>query len=362
MSQAVSESVLGAVDAVLCDLDGVLMSGHVAIPGSTEAVAWCAAQQTPVRVVTNNASRTPGQVAAHLQQAGFAVAADHIMTSACVALEVLAQQVAPPAAVLVVGSESLRRRVGDHGYRVVCSDTVLTGGAAADAVIQGFSPTITWVDLAAAARVIAGGARWVATNSDAAIPLEWGLAPGNGALVNAVRHTVPVDPVVAGKPAGSMFEVAAQSCGVQSGSVLMVGDRLDTDITGAVACGMQTAVVLSGVTTPELLLRAAPAQRPDAVGDDLWDLTTPRSVRAVTTSWAEGAPTCRVNAWAATCPEEGAITVAKAPVAVVADQRARASDLLDGLWACVQAAWARHPDGVVPQSVRLPESLLRVGS
>lgn len=358
MTHCSADSVLGRAAAVLCDLDGVLMAGHKAIGGSAQALAWCAAQHTPVRVVTNNASRTPTQVAAHLQQAGLGIAAEHVITSACVALETLAHHLPAPAAVLVVGSESLRRRVQECGYHVVCSDTVLTEGTPADAVIQGFSPTLTWVDLAAAARIIASGAPWIATNDDAAIPLEWGLAPGNGALVNAVRHAVAVEPVVAGKPAATMFEVAAQSCEVPSESVLMVGDRLDTDITGAASCGMRTAIVLSGVTTPELLLRAAPNRRPHAMGEDLWELATPRSRRTARTIWADSTPTSHVNAWAATCPESETITVAKTPSLATTDPAAHTSDLLDGLWACLQSAWARYPDRPVPAQVQLPQAVL----
>jgi ribonucleotide monophosphatase NagD (HAD superfamily) len=139
------------------------------------------------------------------------------------------------------------------------------------AVVQGHSPDNGWADLAEACLAIRAGALWVACNVDATLPSERGLLPGNGSMVAALRTATDVEPVVAGKPQPLLFETAARSAGASH--PLVVGDRLDTDIAGAVAAGVDSLAVLSGVATPAGLLNAVAAERPTHLAADLTALT-----------------------------------------------------------------------------------------
>ncbi|NUT52998.1 MAG: HAD hydrolase-like protein, partial [Saccharothrix sp.] len=136
------------------------------------------------------------------------------------------------------------------------------------AVVQGLSPDLSWRELAEACVAIRrDGAHWIACNVDATLPTERGLLPGNGSLVAALRTATGVEPLVAGKPATPLLEQAAKSAGAQR--PLVVGDRLDTDIAGAVNAGMDSLLVLTGVSTEEEAMSLPEDRRPTYVGADL---------------------------------------------------------------------------------------------
>jgi ribonucleotide monophosphatase NagD (HAD superfamily) len=164
--------------------------------------------------------------------------------------------------VYVVGGEGLRSAVVAGGFELVDS-----ADAKPDAVLQGYSPDVGWRDLAEAAFAIQGGAIWIATNQDWTLPLERGLAPGNGTLVSAVHTAVGILPDFAGKPATPIFEEAVTR--FAASRPLFVGDRLDTDSRGANAAGLDNAIVLTGVATPKELVGARPEDRPNFILDDL---------------------------------------------------------------------------------------------
>ena len=144
------------------------------------------------------------------------------------------------------------------------------------AVVQGFHPDLGWKDLAEAAYVIAGGALWVATNTDMSIPQARGIAPGNGTLVAAVAAATGQRPLVAGKPEAPLFHAAAKR--LAADRPLVVGDRLDTDILGGNNAGFATVAVLTGVDTRESILAARTLERPDYLINDLTDLYRPYPV------------------------------------------------------------------------------------
>ena len=158
--------------------------------------------------------------------------------------------------VLVVGGPSLADEIRTAGLHPVGvdSDSVV-------AVVQGWSPDLDWPRLAEGAYAIRRGALWMATNVDATLPTERGLAPGNGSMVAALRHATGVEPDVAGKPEPGMFTVAANDVG--SRSPLVVGDRLDTDIEGANRAGMDSLLVLTGVDSIATALHAQYGIRAD---------------------------------------------------------------------------------------------------
>ncbi|RJQ79166.1 HAD-IIA family hydrolase [Amycolatopsis panacis] len=260
-----SDALLAGYDAVLFDLDGTVYHGAQVIEGAPETVAAVRSQGTAVRFVTNNASKSPEDVVAHLRGLGLSAEVAEVHTSAQAAVAVLGESLAKGAEVLVVGTASLANAVAAAGLT-----PVRRASAAVAAVVQGHSPDNAWADLAEACLAIRAGALWVACNVDATLPSERGLLPGNGSMVAALRTATDTEPVVAGKPQPLLFETAARS-----ERALVVGDRLDTDIAGAVAAGLDVLCVLTGVATPASVLRAVPAERPTHLGADLTALTLP---------------------------------------------------------------------------------------
>lgn len=273
MTGALGKAPLDGVDVVLADLDGVVYAGENAIPHAVESLV-AAADGRRVGYLTNNASRTPQTVAAQLQALGLPAQPDDIVSSPQAAVVLLADLVPAGATVLVVGGDGLTSEVERAGFRITRS-----ADDAPAAVVQGFAPSVAWTDLAEAAFALKGGDAgipWVATNTDWTIPQARGTAPGNGTLVSAVHTAVGRLPVVAGKPERAIFDAAVARFGAQH--PLFIGDRLDTDIVGAVRVGMESALVLTGIDGPKQLLAAAHDSRPTYVLGDLRELAQPYPV------------------------------------------------------------------------------------
>lgn len=248
-------------DVLLADLDGTLYTGPVAVPGAVEAVRAAAERGCRTAYVTNNASRRPADVAAHLAELGFPATTADVATSSQAAAAMLADQLPAGSSVLVVGTEALADEVSAVGLVPVRE------AAGAVAVVQGHDPETGWARLAEATVALRAGALWVACNIDATLPTDRGLLPGNGAMVAAVRTATGSTPQVAGKPAPTLLLAAARRTG--AAAPLVIGDRLDTDIEGGRSAGLPTLLVLTGVSTAADLLAAPPAQRPDLVAADL---------------------------------------------------------------------------------------------
>nr|WP_245347137.1 HAD-IIA family hydrolase [Arthrobacter stackebrandtii] len=260
--------MLDRFDAVLADLDGVVYAGPHAIPGAIDALAGLSGRGVGLAYVTNNASRTPAQVAAHLREIGAPADDDQVVSSAQAGAALLASRFPAGTRVLVTGSLALAQEVTALGMAVVDS-----AHDNPDVVIQGFDPELGWADLAEATYAINAGATWIATNTDMTIPRDRGMAPGNGTLVAAVRAAVGHDPLVAGKPEAPLFHTAAARLGARK--PVVVGDRLDTDILGGNNAGMATALVLTGVDSGETALRARTEERPQFIIDTLAQLYQP---------------------------------------------------------------------------------------
>jgi HAD superfamily hydrolase (TIGR01450 family) len=200
-----------------------------------------------------------------LREFGISIEDHQIIGSARAAAKLLAGKIPSGSKVLVVGGEGLRTEVEALGFSLVASSEELPS-----AVIQGFSPEVGWKDLAEAAFAIQNGAIWIATNQDWTLPLEKGIAPGNGTLVGAVHTAVGILPEFAGKPFRPIFDSALSELGFQK--PLVIGDRLDTDIKGAVAAGLESAAVLTGIVGNKELLGAKSDERPNYILTDLSEL------------------------------------------------------------------------------------------
>lgn len=277
-------------DCLLLDLDGTLFRGRSATPG---AVATLAVVEARALFVTNNASRSADEVAAHLRELGFSAGARDVVTSAQSAAHLLAEHLPPGSTVLVVGTDSLAAEVAAVGMQPVRS---FDDGPVA--VVQGLSMTTGWPDLAEAALAIRSGALWVTANLDATLPTERGLLPGNGSMVAALRAATDAEPMVAGKPAPTLMRDALARGTFDA--PLAVGDRLDTDIAGANAAGLPSLMVLTGVNTAADAIHAAPGLRPTYIGNDLTALLADPATLAVADhpAWAVSldGPTVTVHA------------------------------------------------------------------
>ena len=211
---------------------------------------------TTLAFVTNNAARTPHSVAAHLTELGVAASTSDVVTSAQAAAHALARQLGAGSKVLVVGGEGLVVALEEQGLVPVHSQADDPA-----AVVQGFHPDVGWELLAEAAYTIATGVPWFASNLDLTVPTARGVAPGNGTLVNAVAAAAGRRPdLVAGKPYRPLFDETVERVGAQH--PIVVGDRLDTDIEGAVNCDADSLLVMTGVTDVATLCRAPANQRP----------------------------------------------------------------------------------------------------
>jgi len=260
---AAAARLVDGYDLVILDLDGVVYLVDRPIPGAVEAIGRLRDGGPPVAYATNNASRRADEVAALLTGMAVPATAAEVLTSAQASAVLLAERLAEGSAVLVVGAEALRAEVRAVGLKVVTS-----ADEAPVAVVQGYGPQVGWADLAEACVAVRAGALWVATNTDRTLPTARGPMPGNGSLVAALATALERAPdVVVGKPEPGLFTAAARRAGAVR--PLVVGDRLDTDIEGARRAGMDSLLVLTGVSGPADLNGAPPSRRPTYVAENL---------------------------------------------------------------------------------------------
>ncbi|MFM8998960.1 MAG: HAD-IIA family hydrolase [Actinomycetota bacterium] len=250
-------ALVDSYDVVLLDLDGVLFRGDRPIPGAGAAVERIRALGRRPAFVTNNASRTPSQVVEQLASVGVVARAEEVETSARTAATILAAR--GVRRVLAIGQDGVLAALADAGIPVV--------GLAEDpeVVLVGLDRGITYAKLRDAALAVQRGAPLIATNGDRTFPAEDGLWPGAGALLAAVVATTGASPEVLGKPSPAIFRAALDRAG--GGRPIVVGDRLDTDIAGAVALGWDSLLVLTGVEARDAIAGGGP--RPTFIAADV---------------------------------------------------------------------------------------------
>lgn len=229
---------------ILLDLDGVCYLGDERIPGAAEAIERLRNAGLAIRFVTNNSTRTPAAAVAHLAAVGIDAAPSEVVTSPMATAALLE----PGTRCLVIGMDGLRTALEDHGC-IIIEDT-----RDVEAVVVGMDTQLTWDKLCRATTALDRGARFIGTNGDVSFPRADGLWPGNGAILAALAAATGRRPEIAGKPHAPLLEQAARS--LPDGPVLMVGDRIDTDIVGAQALGWDTMLVLSGIADAEDVARA----------------------------------------------------------------------------------------------------------
>ncbi|GAW49327.1 MULTISPECIES: HAD-IIA family hydrolase [unclassified Nocardioides] len=255
------EALCRAYDLAMLDLDGVVYVGGAAVPGAPAHLASAREQGMRLAFITNNASRPPGVVAAHLTELGVEAEAADVVTSAQAAARVLVDRYGAGARVVCLGAEGLQDALEEDGLVPVGVEDD------AAAIVTGYGPQVPWGDIMRAAVRVRDGLPWVASNTDLTFPAAFGVAPGHGVLVEMLRSFTGVDPVVAGKPERPLLDETVRRVGGRR--PLMVGDRLDTDIEGAQRAGYDSLLVLTGVTGLEDLVAATKELRPTFVAPDL---------------------------------------------------------------------------------------------
>ena len=259
-----AQALCRAHDLAMLDLDGVVYVGGDAVPGAPGHLADARAAGMRLAFITNNASRSPDQVAAHLRELGVEASPDDVVTSSQATARLLADRFGEAARIVALGADGLRDALAAAGLVPVGADDE------AVAIATGYGPDVRWAEIMRAAVRIRDGLPWVASNTDLTFPAAFGLAPGHGVQVEMLRRFAGVDPEVAGKPARPLLDETVRRVGGER--PLMVGDRLDTDILGARNAGLDSLLVLTGVTGPAELVAAPPEQRPTYLAPDLGGL------------------------------------------------------------------------------------------
>lgn len=246
--------------AVIFDMDGVLYRGTQRLEGVGELLSFLEARDSVYVCVTNNSTLTPEQYEIKLAEMGIAVPAARVITSSVATRRYLEMQAARGTRVGYIGMDGLREALFADGYFE--NDQI-----APEYYVVGMNFKATYDDFRAACKAIRAGATFVGTNGDATFPAEDGIVPGAGSLLALLETATSVKPVVIGKPQPAMFRAAIDLIGAKPEQTLTIGDRLDTDIAGALNAGVASALVLTGVTSAAAL-DESPIQ-PDAVFADL---------------------------------------------------------------------------------------------
>jgi NagD protein len=245
----------------LMDMDGVLVHEEHAIPGADRFLARLGETDTPFLVLTNNSIYTRRDLAARLAASGLDVPEEAIWTSALATARFLEEQ-RPGGSAYVIGEAGLTTALHTAGYTLTDREP--------DYVILGETRTYSFERITRAIRLVANGARFIATNPDATGPTPDGPLPATGSVAALITRATGVEPYYVGKPNPLMMRSALNAIDAHSETTAMIGDRMDTDVISGLEAGLQTILVLTGLTTRAEAERFP--YRPSRVVDSIADL------------------------------------------------------------------------------------------
>lgn len=223
----------------LIDMDGVLVRGNVPIPGAAEFLAQLLAHGSRFLVLTNNSIYTPRDLLLRLQRIGLDLADGHIYTSAMATAQFLHTQ-RPGGTAYVIGEAGLTTALHEIGYQLTEHDP--------EYVVVGETTSYSFEHITRAVRLVTAGARFIATNRDVNGPSDTGIVPATGAVAALISAASDVKPYFIGKPNPLMMRTALNTINAHSEESVMIGDNMNTDIIAGVESGMETILVLTGVT------------------------------------------------------------------------------------------------------------------
>jgi NagD protein len=230
------------IHSYLMDMDGVLVHEEQAIPGAAEFIAHLHAREIPFLVLTNNSIYTARDLSARLGRSGIEIDERHIWTSALATARFLEDQ-RPAGSAYVIGESGLTTALHTAGYTLTERDP--------DYVVLGETRTYSFERITQAIRLIELGARFIATNPDPTGPSVHGPLPATGSVAALITRATGVDPYFVGKPNPLMMRSALNAIDAHSETTVMIGDRMDTDVIAGLEAGLETILVLSGVTTAQ---------------------------------------------------------------------------------------------------------------
>ena len=245
----------------LTDMDGVLVHEGVPVPGAQEFIRALDKSGKRYLVLTNNSIYTPRDLHARLRVSGIDVPAEAIWTSALATAQFLDSQ-RPGGTAYVIGEAGLTTALHETGYVLTESDP--------DYVVLGETRSYSFTAITRAIRLVDAGARFIATNPDPIGPSAEGNLPACGAVAALITRATGVEPYFVGKPNPLMMRSALNAVGGHSESTAMIGDRMDTDVVSGMEAGLETVLVLTGVTTRAMVDRFP--YRPSRIVDSVADL------------------------------------------------------------------------------------------
>jgi len=224
----------------LMDMDGVLVHEDAPIPGADRFLTRLRELERPFMVLTNNSMYTPRDLSARLRRNGLDVPDEAIWTSALATARFLADQ-RPGGLAFAVGEAGLTTALHEAGFTLTDRDP--------DYVVLGETRTYSFERITRAIRLVLDGARFIATNPDTIGPAPGGPLPATGSVAALISRATGIEPYFVGKPNPLMMRSALNALGAHSAGATIVGDRMDTDIVAGIEAGLETILVLSGVTT-----------------------------------------------------------------------------------------------------------------
>ena len=253
---------------ILLDGDGVLWRSNQPIPGikpffdllNDLGVRWA--------LLTNNNTRTAQDYIDKLENFGIPTDPSSVFTSSTVTADYLLENYGKDAVLHVVGMDGLTRTLKDAGFQFTIGEEIPENSVTA--VVAGMDREINLQKITIAMRLIMDGADFIATNTDGSFPTPDGINPGTGTVIGALQFASGIEPYVVGKPQPAIFQTALKVLGSKIENTLMVGDRLNTDILGANKLGIQTAAVLTGVTSRDEINQSV--IKPDFIFEDIRSL------------------------------------------------------------------------------------------
>lgn len=228
----------------ICDMDGVIYHGNRLLDGAKEFVDWLYRENKQFLFLTNACSRSPKELQKKLSRMGLDISEEHFYTSALATAKFLKSQ-APGCSAYVIGDHGLYNALYDSGITINDVDP--------DYVVVGETPDYCFEHIMRAMNLVNKGAKLIATNSDITGPVEGGFAPACRALVAPIEATTGKKAYYVGKPNPLMMRTGLQRLGVHSSEAVMIGDRMDTDIIAGIETGLDTVLVLTGVSTRETI-------------------------------------------------------------------------------------------------------------
>ncbi|HOE61536.1 MAG TPA: HAD-IIA family hydrolase [Kiritimatiellia bacterium] len=244
------------VRGIICDMDGVIYHGNALLPGTRPFIDWLRQSKTPFLFLTNSSERSPRELSEKLSRLGVLIEESHFYTSAMATAAFLASQT-PGGSAYVIGQPGLIHALYEAGFSI--------NDVNPDYVVVGETPMYTYETIKKSVSLVRNGAKLIGTNPDLTGPVEHGIIPACGALVAPIELATGMKAYFVGKPNPLMMRSALRLLGCPRESALIVGDRMDTDILSGIEAGMQTVLVLSGVTRREDLVRYS--YRPNHVLD-----------------------------------------------------------------------------------------------